>query len=129
MFPLFNNRPLEKALVKNVLAMVTLILCDGVDYQESEFRSDPEIMENLDNKGDCLLLQISKEGQAFLEATFGSQLEFATRKAKLAKYKTPDYIWLKCLELCSVHWKNVVTAKLQDRVEFPIEFPSLQKFL
>ena len=92
---------------------------DGVDYQESEAGSDPEIMEDPDNEGDGLPLQISEEGQAFLEATFGSRLEFATRKAKLAKYGTPDSIWLKCPELCSVVAATLSKdAVKEDKVSF-----------
>ena len=57
--------------------------CDGVDYQESKAGGDPKIVEDLYNEGNGLLLQISEEGQAFLEATFGSWLEFATRTGKI----------------------------------------------
>ena len=44
---------------------------DGVDYQESEAGSDPELMEDPDNEGDGLPLQISEEGQAFWRLPLG----------------------------------------------------------
>ena len=85
----------------------------------SKAGSDPEILEDPDNEGDGLPLQISKEDQAFLEATFGSRLEFATRKAKLAKYGMPDSIWLKCPELCSVVAATLSKdAVKEDKVSF-----------
>jgi len=37
--------------------------------------------------------QVSKEGEAFLETVFSSQLKYATRKAKVAKYRQRDSKW------------------------------------
>ena len=46
--------------------------------------------------------KLSEEGEAFLETVFGSRLEYATRKAKAAKYGQPDSKWAMCPELSPV---------------------------
>ena len=46
--------------------------------------------------------QLFEESEVFLQATFGSHLEFASQKAKVAKYGTPNTIWLQCPELSKV---------------------------
>ena len=46
--------------------------------------------------------KLSEEGEAFLETVFGSRLEYATWKAKAAKYGQPDSKWAMCPELSPV---------------------------
>ena len=75
---------------------------DGVDDQESEKSDLDTDDEPGTTEGDGLSFRLSEEGEAFMEATFGSKLEYSTRKAKVAKYGTPDSVWLKCPELSPV---------------------------
>jgi len=75
---------------------------DGVDDQESEKSDLDSDDEPGTTEGDGLSFRLSEEGEAFMEATFGSKLEYSTRKAKVAKYGTPDSVWLKCPELSPV---------------------------
>ena len=44
--------------------------------------------------------KMSEEGKAFLEATYKSHLEYATRKVQAAKYGQP--MWMTCLILSPV---------------------------
>ena len=69
---------------------------DGIDDQESE-KSDLDPDDELETtEGDGLSFWLSEEGEAFMEATFGTKLEYTTRKVKVAKYSKPDSVWLKC---------------------------------
>ena len=62
---------------------------------------------------------ISEEGEAFLEIVFGSQLECATRKAKMAKYGQLDSKWMICLELLPVLAANLLKEAIKkDKVAF-----------
>ena len=47
-------------------------------------------------------LQALQGRQNFFETVFDSRLEYATRKAKVAKYGQPDFKWTLCPELSSV---------------------------
>jgi len=46
--------------------------------------------------------QLSEEGEAFLEATFDSRLDYKDRKAQIAKYGVPDCKWTACPTLSPV---------------------------
>jgi len=46
--------------------------------------------------------QMLEEGEAFLEATCGSHLEYTSRKAQTAKYGQPDSKWTTCPTLSLV---------------------------
>ena len=61
-----------------------------------------------------------------MEATFGTKLEYTTRKAKVAKYSTPNSAWLKCPE-----WSPVVAATLSKEVvkEDKVAFRAQQKWM
>ena len=75
---------------------------DGIDDQESE-KSDLDPDDEMEmTEGDGLSFWLSEEGKAFMEATFGTKLEYMTREVKVAKYGKPDSVWLKCLELSPV---------------------------
>ena len=65
-----------------------------IDDQESEKSDVDPDDEPETTEGDGLSFR-----EAFMEATFGTKLEYTTRKAKMAKYGTPDSVWLKCPEL------------------------------
>ena len=92
---------------------------DGVDDQESE-KSDVDPDDNPETtEGDGLSFRLSEEGEAFMEATFGAKLEYATRRAKVAKYGTPDSVWLKCPELSPVVAATLSKeAVKEDKVTF-----------
>ena len=73
---------------------------DGQDNRDSDIEAEDE-----PPGGTLRRFTISEEGEAFLETVFGSRLEYATRKAKLAKlakYGQPDSKWTMCPELSPV---------------------------
>ena len=62
---------------------------------------------------------LSEEGEAFFEAIFNSRMEYASRKAKVAKYGQPDSRWAKCPQLDPVVEGILSTEALkQDRVAY-----------
>ena len=79
--------------------------------------SDPEPdLELPDRKARFAL---SEEGEAFFEATFKSKMEYATRKAKAAKYGQPDSRWTRCPRLGPVVEGTLSSEALkQDKVAY-----------
>lgn len=92
---------------------------DEVDDQENEKSDVDPDDEPETTEGDGLSFQLSEEGEAFMEATFGIELEYTTRKAKMAKYGMLDSVWLKCPELSLVVAATLSKeAVKEDKVAF-----------
>ena len=71
---------------------------DGQDHRDS----DIEAVASEDELPVSKRFSLSEEGQAFLETVFSSRLDYAARKAKMAKYGQPDSKWTMCPELSPV---------------------------
>ena len=57
---------------------------------------------------------ISEEGEAFLEATFDSHLDYKNRKKQIAKYGEPDSKWTICPTLSPVVAATLPSAAIKD---------------
>ena len=83
---------------------------------EEESESDREDGEFEQNDAETEVYQLSEAGGAFIETTFKSKLDNATRKARATKYGVPDSRWLKCPKLDPVISTTVSTsARRADR--------------
>ena len=71
---------------------------DGQDHRDSNV----EAAASEDELPVSKWFSLSEEGEAFLETVFSSRLDYATRKAKMAKYGQPDSKWTMCPELSPV---------------------------
>ena len=57
---------------------------------------------------------VSEEGEAFLEATFDSRLDYKNRKKQIAKYGEPDSKWTTCPTLSPVVAATLPGAAIKD---------------
>ena len=81
---------------------------------DSESEEEDEDLEPGDT--DTELYQLSEAAGAFIETTFKSKLDNATRKARATKYGVPESRWLKCPKLDPVISTTVSTsARRADR--------------
>ena len=71
------------------------------DNEETD-NDSPSETEDHKSAGTVERFKLSEEGELFLEAVFSSKMEYAARKAKVAKYGQPDSRWTKCPKLGSV---------------------------
>ena len=81
---------------------------------ESESEDEDEEFDAGDTETE--LYQLSEAAGAFIETTFKSKLDNATRKARATKYGVPESRWLKCPKLDPVISTTVSTsARRADR--------------
>ena len=71
--------------------------CDGDEQDHCD--SDIRVAVSKDKLPEGKQFTLSKEGEAFLETVFSLWLEYAARKAKMAKYGQPDSKWTMCPKL------------------------------
>ena len=69
--------------------------------RDSDYEQDPSEDGETQNvtESDGSSFRLSEEGEAFLETTCGSRLEYKSRKAKAGKYGKPDTTWMTCPSL------------------------------
>jgi len=67
------------------------------DHHHSTYGSDTDPQMDDPKSPDTVQgFMLSEEGEASFEAIFNSRMEYASRKAKVAKYSQPDLRWEKC---------------------------------
>ena len=98
-----------------------LVSRDGSLPYEYEGSDDNPISDAEDNKSSEAMdrFKLSEEGETSLETVFSSKMEYAMRKAKLAKYRHPDSRWTRYPELGLVV-EGVLSneALKQDKVSY-----------
>jgi len=70
--------------------------------RDSKLNPSDDELDILLARSDGSRFKMSEEGKAFLEATCGSHLEYASRKAQTAKYGQPGSKWTTCSTLSLV---------------------------
>lgn len=75
---------------------------DNNGNRDSDLDPSEDETDLLGTGSDGSRFQLSEEGEAFLEATCGSRLEYATRKSQATKYGQPDSKWTTCPTLSPV---------------------------
>ena len=80
-------------------------LDDGSDADDDDEDGESELGDT-----ETELYQLSEAAGAFIETTFKSKLDNATRKARATKYGMPDSRWLKCPKLDPVISTTVSTS-------------------
>ena len=83
---------------------------------EDDSESEEEDEDLKPGDTDTELYQLSEVAGAFIETTFKSKLDNATRKARATKYGVPESRWLKCPKLDPVISTTVsMSARRADR--------------
>ena len=91
-------------------------LDEGSDSDPEPEIEDPSLPSDSGTTGS---VSLSEEGEAFFETIFSKRMEYATQKAKVAKYSQPDSRWTKCPQLDPVVEGILSSEALkQDKVAY-----------
>ena len=92
---------------------------DNTVDRDGDLSDVDEIEVNGSDGSNTTRFQLSEEGEAFLEATFGSRLDYKGRKAQIAKYGEPDWKWTACPKISPVVAATFPnTAIKEDKLAF-----------
>ena len=108
--PLFINNSLTSPQTKKHTLMIMIAMTPHhmdphtMVLMTQKVRGATDKEEPMEANGPSF--QTSEEGEAVLEATFVTSLDYMSRKSKVTKYGILDTIWLMCPELSSVPWPH-----------------------
>ena len=113
-----RQRTTEKFTPRNVDAMAMA----REDENESHDGDEPDDCDGdlsdtvkVESNGSHLSwFTVSAEGEAFLEATFNSRLNYKDRRKQIAKYSEPDSKWTTCPSISPVVAVTLPPAAIKD---------------